>query len=78
MYLVALIDVYSRYIVGWSLSNTLDTTSCIDALGQALTVGVPDIINSDQGCQFTSQEWTNTLKAIGALISMTGAGALYR
>jgi len=74
MYLVALIDVYSRYIVGWSLSNTLDTTSCIDALGQALTVGVPDIINSDQGCQFTSYEWTDTLKAIGALISMTGAG----
>ena len=50
MYLVALIDVYSRYVVGWALSNTLETTSCLDALKSALIIGKPEIINSDQGC----------------------------
>ena len=51
MYLVALIDVYSRYVVGWSLSNTLETGFCIDALNLGLELAIPEIINSDQGCQ---------------------------
>jgi len=74
MYLVALIDVHSRYVVGWSLSNTLDTSSCIDALQMGLQTGNPDIINSDQGCQFTSEQWVNCLKAKSSQISMTGKG----
>ena len=72
MYLVALIDVYSRYVVGWSLSNTLETSSCIDALKSGLQVARPEIINSDQGCQFTSDEWVDYLLEGKIKISMTG------
>ncbi|MEO9206432.1 MAG: IS3 family transposase [Gammaproteobacteria bacterium] len=74
MYLVALIDVYSRYIVGWSLSNTLETEFCIDALKTGLTNAQPEIINSDQGCQFTSDDWIDFLREWGIKISMTGKG----
>jgi putative transposase len=74
MYLVALIDVYSRYVVGWSLSNTLDTVFCIEALKQGLLMGKPAIINSDQGCQFTSEDWIEYLKEWAIAISMTGKG----
>jgi putative transposase len=74
MYLVALIDVYSRYIVGWSLSNTLETGFCIDALKKGLTQAQPEIINSDQGCQFTSEEWIGFLKEWDIKVSMTGKG----
>jgi putative transposase len=74
VYLVALIDVYSRYVVGWSLSNTLDTASCIDALKSALVGATPDIINSDQGCQFTSDDWISLLHEWGIKVSMTGKG----
>jgi putative transposase len=74
MYLVALIDVRSRYVVGWALSNTLETGSCIDALKSALTVGKPEIINSDQGCQFTSDDWVDYLLENSIKISMTGKG----
>lgn len=74
MYLFAIIDVYSRYIVSWSLSNSLDTSSCIDALNFGLRLAAPDIINSDQGCQFTSEEWINALKDKKIKISMTGKG----
>lgn len=74
VYLVALIDVFSRKIMGWSLSTFLDTASCIDALGNALKHGTPDIINSDQGCQFTSALWVETLTNTGILISMDGKG----
>lgn len=74
MYLVALIDVYSRYVVGWSLSNTLDTEFCIEALKSALTDALPEIINSDQGCQFTSEEWIHFLREWKIKISMTGKG----
>jgi putative transposase len=74
MYLVAIIDVHSRYIVGWSLSNTLETAFCIDALKSGLTIGKPEIINSDQGCQFTSDDWINFLRENGIKISMTGKG----
>ncbi|HVV68641.1 MAG TPA: IS3 family transposase [Gammaproteobacteria bacterium] len=74
MYLVALIDVYSRYVVSWSLSNTLETEFCNEALQLALKVGKPEIMNSDQGCQFTSAEWVNALQLAGISISMTGKG----
>lgn len=74
MYLVALIDVYSRYIVSWSLSNTLDTEFCIDALKLGLSRSIPEIINSDQGCQFTSSDWIDFLRENAIKISMTGKG----
>lgn len=74
MYLVALIDVYSRYVVGWALSNTLETGFCIDALKSGLAHTKPEIINSDQGCQFTSDEWVNFLRTQGIKVSMTGKG----
>lgn len=74
VYLVALIDVYSRYVVGWQLSNTLETTFCIDALKSSLKLAKPDIINSDQGCQFTSEEWIEFLREQKIKISMTGKG----
>ena len=72
VYLTALIDVYSRYLLGFSVSNTLDTDSCIDALNQALQHGHPTIVNSDQGSQFTSQSWKDTLLENAIAISMTG------
>jgi putative transposase len=74
VYLVGIIDVHSRYIVGWSLSTTLDTSFCMEALQSALKMGLPEILNSDQGCQFTSAEWVNFLNANEIQISMTGKG----
>ena len=74
VYLVCLIDIFSRKIVGWDLSTSLDTTSCIIACKQALKGSIPDIINSDQGCQFTSDLWIDTLKQNGIRISMDGKG----
>ena len=68
MYLVALIDVFSRKIMGWSLSTSLDTQSCLNAFKSALKYGVPEIVNSDQGCQFTSEEWVLTVQARGTKI----------
>ncbi len=74
MYLVALIDVHSRYIVGWSLSNTMETGFCMDALKKALIYAHPEIINSDQGSQFTSDDWVDFLNEWNINISMTGKG----
>jgi putative transposase len=74
VYLVALIDVYSRYVVGWKISTTLEAEFCIDALKSALATGTPGIINSDQGCQFTSDDWVDFLKNNNINISMTGKG----
>lgn len=74
MYLVAFIDVYSRYVVGWSLSNTLETDFCIDALKSGLIIAKPGIVNSDQGCQFTSEDWIDCLREHDIKISMTGKG----
>ncbi len=74
VYLVALIDVYSRYIVGWSLSFELDTENCLNALNEVLKYGVPEIVNSDQGCQFTSNNWLTTLLEYRIKISMDGVG----
>ena len=75
MYLSALIDVYSRLVVGWDLSNNLSVDSCKNTLLAAIAEhGKPDIINSDQGSQFTSNEWINLLQAEEIKISMTGKG----
>jgi putative transposase len=74
LYLTCLIDVYSRKIMGWSLSQFLDTKSCLDALKMSLSNGVPEIINSDQGCQFTSEEWVAMVREVGSKISMDGKG----
>ena len=74
VYLVAFIDVYSRYVVGWQLSYDLDTENSLEALRLGLSMGIPDIINSDQGCQYTSELWINTLTQLGITISHDGVG----
>lgn len=75
-YLVAIIDVFSRRILSWKLSNTLDTRFCIAALEEALRrYGKPLVFNSDQGRQFTSRRFTQVLKDAGIRISMDGRGA---
>lgn len=74
VYLVALIDVHSRYVVSWKISNTLETAFCMEALKSGLMTASPEIINSDQGCQFTSDEWISFLRAKNIKISMTGKG----
>ena len=74
MYLVTLINVHSRYIVSWSLSNTMERGFCLDALKKGLVYAQPEIINSDQGSQFTSEDWVDYLDEWGIDISMTGKG----
>jgi putative transposase len=75
LYLVAVMDWYSRKVLSWRLSNTLDADPCVEALEEALaTYGAPKIFNSDQGCQFTSEEFTKVLKAAHVDISMDGKG----
>ena len=73
-YLCAVIDWHSRYVLSWRLSNTLDTDFCLETLEEALRKGVPEIFNTDQGCQFTSAEFTGVLERAGVLISMDGRG----
>lgn len=75
MYLFAIMDWYSRKIIAWELSNTLDTRFCIKALNRALSSsGIPEIMNTDQGCQFTSEEWLGRLQFCGVIVSMDGKG----
>ena len=74
MYLVAVIDWYSRYVLAWQLSNTLDGLFCLDALELALAQGRPDIFNTDQGAQFTALAFTSRLETAGIRISMDGRG----
>lgn len=75
MYLSAIIDVYSRKIVGWGISNTLAAAWCKEVLDEAIsTHGKPSIINTDQGCQYTSALWTQYLESAGIQISMDGKG----
>ena len=69
LYLVAIIDWYSRYILSWELSNTLDESFCLRALNRALLISHPEIFNSDQGSQFTSGEFTEKLEKVGIQIS---------
>lgn len=75
IYLTALIDVVSRCVMGYNVSTSLDTESCLKALEMAIKTGYrPKIINSDQGCQFTSQEWLYSLALLGIKVSMDGKG----
>jgi putative transposase len=75
MYLVAVMDWCSRKVLSWRISNTLDTDFCIEALEEALeNYGPPEIFNTDQGCQFTSREFTGILTDNGVRISMDGKG----
>lgn len=75
VYLIALIDVCSRFAVSWHLSNDLCVLSCIDCLDEAARkYGSPDIVNSDQGAQFTSDKWLEALSKYGIKVSMTGVG----
>lgn len=74
-YLTAVIDWYSRQVLSWRLSNTMDTAFCVEALEEALErYGAPEIFNTDQGSQFTSEAFTGVLKANGIKISMDGKG----
>jgi len=74
MYLVAIIDWYSRYVIAWQLSNTLDGSFCLGTLNVALEQGRPEIFNTDQGSQFTAQAFTGRLLAANIRISMDGRG----
>ena len=74
LYLVAIIDWYSRYVLSWRLSNTLDSYFCAEALEEALKKGKPEIFNTDQGAQFTSEAFTGLLEQYGIRISMDGKG----
>jgi putative transposase len=74
MYLAATIDWYSRYVVSWRLSNTLDGLFCQEMLEEALGQGRPEIFNTDQGVQFTALAFTERLKQAGVSISMDGRG----
>ena len=66
---------YSRYVLSWRLSNTLDAGFCVEALEEALKKGIPDIFNTDQGSQFTSEAFTGLLEQHGIRISMDGKGS---
>lgn len=74
MYLVAIMDWWSRYVLAWKTSTTLDTAFCLEALEMALAFGKPEIFNSDQGSQFTSNAFTTRVKDTGIHISMDGRG----
>lgn len=74
VYLAAVMDWYSRYVLSWEVSNSLDGSFCVAALDAALERGQPEIFNSDQGVQFTSREFTERLLARKILISMDGRG----
>ena len=77
MYLVAVMDWYSRYVLAWQLSNTLDGLFCLDALRQALDCGRPDIFNTDQGVQFTARRFTRQLESAQIQVSMDGRGRVF-
>jgi len=73
MYLIAIIDIHSRYVLNWSVSNTMDAQWCKEALEEAITQhGIPDIINTDQGGQFTSEIFTNYVLSNNIKLSMDG------
>ena len=74
MYLAATIDWFSRYVVAWRLSNTLDGSFCQDMLEEALGRGTPEVFNTDQGVQFTAGVWTGRLERAGVAVSMDGRG----
>ncbi len=77
MYLVAIMDWFSRYVVAWQLSNTLDGAFCLEALRLALRHGQPEIFNTDQGVQFTAHDFTDALEAAKICVSMDGRGRFF-
>ena len=74
MYLVAILDGYSRYVITWKLSNSLGGPFCLDALHHALCKATPTIFNTDQGVQFTANAFTDTVEAAGCAMSMNSVG----
>ncbi len=74
MYLAATIDWFSRYVVAWRLSNTLDGGFCQEMLDEALGAGTPEVFNTDQGVQFTAGAWVGRVEAAGVAVSMDGRG----
>jgi len=74
MYLAAVIDWYSRYVLAWRLSNTLDGSFCLEMLDEALNRGLPEVFNTDQGVQFTADAFTGRLQSAGIAVSMDGRG----
>jgi putative transposase len=77
VYLVAVMDWFSRYVIAWALSNSLEGSFCRTALQAALSSGVPRIFNTDQGSQFTAQPFTSMLETAGVQISMDGRGRVF-
>jgi putative transposase len=77
MYLVAIMDYFSRYVLSWSVSNSLESLFCIDALDEALSISEPRIFHSDQGKQYTSVSFTDILKEKQIAISMSGRGRVF-
>jgi putative transposase len=75
MYLVAIIDWYSRYVLSWRISNSLEADFCVEVLKEALTKGKPEIFNTDQGSQFTGEAFTSILEQNNIRISMDGKGS---
>jgi putative transposase len=74
MYLAAILDWYSRFVVAWRLSNTLDGSFCLEMLEEALSGGRPEVFNTDQGVQFTAEAFTGRLVSAGVAVSMDGRG----
>jgi putative transposase len=74
LYLVAIMDWFSRHVLAWRLSNTLSGSFCLEALDEALSVARPEIFNSDQGSQFTAAAFTSRLESRGVAVSMDGRG----
>ena len=74
VYLMAIMDWFSRYVLTWELSTTLDSSFCLEALDRALQAGRPQIFNTDQGVQFTSKDWTSRLLQADVRISWDGRG----
>ncbi len=74
LYLVVILDWHSRYVLAWRISNTLESDFCVDALHEALRKGWPEIFNTDQGSQFTAEEFIRILESHGVKISMDGKG----
>jgi len=77
VYLVAILDWFSRYVLSWSLSPTLDAWFCVQALREALRIATPEMFNTDQGSQFTSGAWIEELTKAGIAISMDGRGRAF-
>ncbi len=77
LYLMAILDLFSRYVVAWETSITLEADFCVQALERVLSSARPEIVNTDQGSQFTSRDWTGLLISCGVAVSMDGRGRVF-